>query len=146
MQSEVGYDKEIKYTFYGLAEQHHWYIISLVLTDQYGTIITKRVAVYTGFTVELEQDKDWAKYGLRCDLTGVDMWFEDKYGYIYPNLGDRNYLKTENNYADNPTGVEYNDDVMIITDYSEGVLYDGVYGNDGLNSWNSPSKQNITFV
>lgn len=47
LQSEVGYDKEIKYTFYGLAEEHHWYIISLVLTDQYGTIITKKVAVYT---------------------------------------------------------------------------------------------------
>lgn len=148
LQSEVGYDKEIKYTFYGLAEVNHWYIISLVLTDQYGTIITKRVAVYTGFTVMLETQEDWANYGLRCDLTGVDMWFEDKYGYIYPNLGDRNYLKTENNYADNPTGVYYSDsdDVMIITDDSEGVLYDGVYGNDGLNSWNSPYKQNITFV
>lgn len=145
LQSEVGYDKEIKYTFYGLAEQRHWYIISLVLTDQYGTIITKRVAVYTGFSVDLEKDKDWANYGLRCDLTGVDMWFEDKYGYIYPNLGDRNYLEIPNNYKDNPTGVEYIGETMYITDKSEGVLYDGVYGNDGLNSWNSPSKQNITF-
>ena len=107
LQSEVSYDKEIKYTFYGLAEVNHWYIISLVLTDQYGTIITKRVAVYTGFTVDLEKDKDWVNYGLRCDLTGVDMWFEDKYGYIYPNLVDRNYLKIPNDYKDNPTGVEY---------------------------------------
>ena len=145
LQSEVGYDKEIKYTFYGLAEVNHWYIISLVLTDQYGTIITKRVAVYTGFTVMLETKKDWANYGLRCDLTGVDMWFEDKYGYIYPNLGDRNHLKIPNNYEDNPTGVKYIDETMYITDKSEGVLYDSVYGNDGLNSWNSPSKQNITF-
>ena len=145
LQSEVGYDKEIKYTFYGLAEVNHWYIISLVLTDQYGTIITKRVAVYTGFTVNLETKKDWANYGLRCDLTGVDMWFEDKYGYIYPNLGDRNHLKIPNNYEDNPTGVKYIDETMYITDKSEGVLYDSVYGNDGLNSWNSPSKQNITF-
>lgn len=145
LQSEVGYDKEIKYTFYGLAEVNHWYIISLVLTDQYGTIITKRVAVYTGFVVDLEKDKDWVKYGLRCDLNGVDMWFEDKYGYIYPNLGDRNYLEIPNNYKDNPTGVEYIGETMYITDKSEGVLYDGVYGNDGLNSWNSPSKQNITF-
>lgn len=146
LQSEVSYDKEIKYTFYGLAEVNHWYIISLVLTDQYGTIITKRVAVYTGFTVMLETQKDWANYGLRCDLTGVDMWFEDKYGYIYPNLGDRNYLmETDNNYKDNPKGVEYSGSDMIITDKSEGVLYDSVYGNDGLSSWNSPSKQNITF-
>lgn len=145
LQSEVGYDKEIKYTFYGLAEQNHWYIISLVLTDQYGTIITKRVAVYTGFTVVLETNRDWANYGLRCDLTGVDMWFTDKYGYIYPNLGDRNYLKIDDNYKDNPKGVEYSDSAMSITDKSDGVLYDGVYGNDGLNSWNSPSKQNITF-
>jgi len=91
-----------------LAEDHHWYIISLTLTDQYGTIITKKVAVYTDFTVELEQEKDWANYGLRCDLTGVDMWFEDKYGYIFPNLGDRNYLiETDNNYANNPNGVTY---------------------------------------
>ena len=145
LQSEVGYDKEIKYTFYGLAEVNHWYIISLVLTDQYGTIITKRVAVYTGFTVNLETKTDWANYGLRCDLTGVDMWFTDKYGYIYPNLGDRNYLKIDYNYKDNPKGVEYSDSAMSITDKSDGVLYDGVYGNDGLNSWNSPSKQNITF-
>lgn len=146
LQSEVGYDKEIKYTFYGLAEEHHWYIISLVLTDQYGTIITKKVAVYTDFTVELEQYKDWVNYGLRCDLTGVDMWFEDKYGYIYPNLGDRNYLiETDNNYKDNPKGVEYSGSVMIISDKSEGVLYDSVYSNDGLSSWNSPSKQNLTF-
>lgn len=146
LQSEVGYDKEIKYTFYGLAEEHHWYIISLVLTDQYGTIITKRVAVYTDFTVELEQYKDWVNYGLRCDLTGVDMWFEDKYGYIYPNLGDRNYLiETDNSYKDNPKGVEYSGSVMIISDKSEGVLYDSVYSNDGLSSWNSPSKQNLTF-
>lgn len=145
LQSEVGYDKEIKYTFYGLAEVNHWYIISLVLTDQYGTIITKRVAVYTGFTVMLETKKDWANYGLRCDLTGVDMWFEDKYGYIYPNLVDRNFLKIPNNYEDNPTGVKYIDETMYITDYSDGVLYDSIYGNDGLSSWNSPSKQNITF-
>ena len=145
LQSEVSYDKEIKYTFYGLAEVNHWYIISLVLTDQYGTIITKRVAVYTGFTVNLETKKDWANYGLRCDLTGVDMWFEDKYGYIYPNLVDRNFLKIPNDYEDNPTGVKYIDETMYITNDSEGVLYDGVYGNDGLNSWNSPSKQNITF-
>lgn len=145
LQSEVGYDKEIKYTFYGLAEVNHWYIISLVLTDQYGTIITKRVAVYTGFTVNLETKTDWANYGLRCDLTGVDMWFEDKYGYIYPNLVDRNFLKIPNDYEDNPTGVKYIDEIMYITNDSEGVLYDGVYGNDGLNSWNSPSKQNITF-
>ncbi len=146
LQSEVGYDKEIKYTFYGLAEEHHWYIISLVLTDQYGTIITKKIAVYTDFTVELEQDKDWVNYGLRCDLTGVDMWFEDKYGYIYPNLGDRNYLiETNNKYANNPNGVTYSDSVMNISDNSEGVLYDSVYSNDGLSSWNSPSKQNLTF-
>ena len=146
LQSEVGYDKEIKYTFYGLAEVNHWYIISLVLTDQYGTIITKRVAVYTGFTVNLETKKDWANYGLRCDLTGVDMWFEDKYGYIYPNLGDRNYLiETDNYYANNPNGVTYSGSVMNISDDSEGVVYDGVYGNDGLSSWNSPSKQDITF-
>ncbi len=145
LQSEVGYDKEIKYTFYGLAEVNHWYIISLVLTDQYGTIITKRVAVYTEFTVNLETKTDWANYGLRCDLTGVDMWFEDKYGYIYPNLVDRNFLKIPNDYEDNPTGVKYIDETMYITNDSEGVLYDGVYGNDGLNSWNSPSKQNITF-
>lgn len=146
LQSEVGYDKEIKYTFYGLAEEHHWYIISLVLTDQYGTIITKKVAVYTDFTVELEQYKDWVNYGLRCDLTGVDMWFEDKYGYIYPNLGDRNYLiETNNNYANNPNGVTYSGSVMSISDYSDGVLYDSVYSNDGLSSWNSPSKQNLTF-
>ena len=146
LQSEVGYDKEIKYTFYGLAEEHHWYIISLVLTDQYGTIITKKVAIYTGFTVELEKDKSWANYGLRCDLTGVDMWFEDKYGYIYPNLGDRNYLiETNNNYANNPNGVTYSGSVMSISDYSDGVLYDSVYSNDGLSSWNSPSKQNLTF-
>ena len=145
LQSEVGYDKEIKYTFYGLAEVNHWYIISLVLTDQYGTIITKMVPVYTGFTVNLETKKDQVNYGLRCDLTGVDMWFTDKYGYIYPNLGDRNYLKIPNNYKDNPTGVKYIDETMYITNDSEGVLYDGVYGNDGLNSWNSPSKQNITF-
>ena len=146
LQSEVGYDKEIKYTFYGLAEEHHWYIISLVLTDQYGTIITKKVAVYTDFTVELEQYKDWVNYGLRCDLTGVDMWFEDKYGYIYPNLGDRNYLiETDNNYKDNPKGVTYSGSVMNISDDSEGVLYDSVYSNDGLSSWNSPSKQNLTF-
>ena len=145
LQSKVSYDKEIKYTFYGLAEVNHWYIISLVLTDQYGTIITKRVAVYTEFTVNLETKTDWANYGLRCDLTGVDMWFEDKYGYIYPYLVDRNFLKIPNNYEDNPTGVKYIDETMYITDNSEGVLYDGVYGNDGLNSWNSPSKQNITF-
>lgn len=146
LQSEVGYDKEIKYTFYGLAEEHHWYIISLVLTDQYGTIITKKVAVYTGFDVSLEKDKDWANYGLRCDLTGVDMWFEDKYGYIYPNLGDRNYLiETDNNYKDNPKGVEYFSGVMNIFDESDGVLYDSVYSNDGLSSWNPPSKQNLTF-
>lgn len=145
LQSEVGYDKEIKYTFYGLAEVNHWYIISLVLTDQYGTIITKRVPVYTGFTVNLETKKDQVNYGLRCDLTGVDMWFEDKYGYIYPNLIDRNYLKIPNNYKDNPTGVEYSGSDMMITDKSEGVLYDSVYGNDGLSSWNSPSKQDITF-
>lgn len=146
LQSEIGYDKEIKYTFYGLAEEHHWYIISLVLTDQYGTIITKKVAVYTDFTVELEQYKDWVNYGLRCDLTGVDMWFEDKYGYIYPNLGDRNYLiETDNNYKDNPKGVTYSGSVMNISDDSEGVLYDSVYSNDGLSSWNSPSKQNLTF-
>ena len=145
LKSEVGYDKEIKYTFYGLAEVNHWYIISLVLTDQYGTIITKRVAVYTEFTVNLETKTDWANYGLRCDLTGVDMWFEDKYGYIYPNLVDRNFLKIPNDYEDNPTGVKYIDETMYITNDSEGVLYDGVYGNDGLNSWNSPSKQNITF-
>lgn len=145
LQSEVGYDKEIKYTFYGLAEVNHWYIISLVLTDQYGTIITKRVPVYTGFTVNLETKKDQVNYGLRCDLTGVDMWFEDKYGYIYPNLIDRNYLKIPNNYKDNPTGVEYSGSDMMITDKSEGVLYDSVYGNDGLSAWNSPSKQDITF-
>lgn len=145
LQSEVGYDKEIKYTFYGLAEQNHWYIISLVLTDQYGTIITKRVAVYTEFQVDLEKDKDWVNYGLRCDLTGVDMWFEDKYGYIYPNLGDRNYLKTTNNYENNPTGVKYSGSIMSITDDSEGVLYDSVYSNDGLSSWNPPSKQNLIF-
>lgn len=146
LQSEVGYDKEIKYTFYGLAEEHHWYIISLILTDQYGTIITKKVAVYTGFDVSLEKDKDWANYGLRCDLTGVDMWFEDKYGYIYPNLGDRNYLiEIDNNYKNNPTGVEYFSGVMNISDESDGVLYDSVYSNDGLSSWNSPSKQNLTF-
>ena len=145
LKSEVGYDKEIKYTFYGLAEVNHWYIISLVLTDQYGTIITKRVAVYTEFTVNLETKTDWANYGLRCDLTGVDMWFEDKYGYIYPNLVDRNFLKIPNDYEDNPTGVKYIDETMYITNDSKGVLYDGVYGNDGLNSWNSPSKQNITF-
>lgn len=146
LQSEVGYDKEIKYTFYGLAEEHHWYIISLVLTDQYGTIITKKIAVYTDFTVELEQNKDWVNYGLRCDLTGVDMWFEDKYGYIYPNLGDRNYLiETNNKYANNPNGVTYSGSVMNISDNSEGVLYDSVYSNDGLSSWNSPSKQNLTF-
>lgn len=146
LQSEVGYDKEIKYTFYGLAEVNHWYIISLVLTDQYGTIITKRVAVYTGFVVDLEKDKDWVNYGLRCDLTGVDMWFEDKYGYIYPNLGDRNYLiETDNYYANNPNGVTYSGSVMNILDDSDGVLYDSVYGNDGLSSWNPPSKQNLTF-
>lgn len=146
LQSEVGYDKEIKYTFYGLAEVNHWYIISLVLTDQYGTIITKRVAVYTGFTVMLETNKDWANYGLRCDLTGVDMWFEDKYGYIYPNLGDRNYLiEIDNYYANNPNGVTYSGSVMNILDDSDGVLYDSVYGNDGLSSWNPPSKQNLTF-
>lgn len=146
LQSEVGYDKEIKYTFYGLAEEHHWYIISLVLTDQYGTIITKKVAVYTGFDVSLEKDKDWANYGLRCDLTGVDMWFEDKYGYIYPNLGDRNYLiETDNNYKDNPKGVEYFSGVMNISNESDGVLYDSVYSNDGLSTWNPPSKQNLTF-
>lgn len=146
LQSEVGYDKEIKYTFYGLAEEHHWYIISLVLTDQYGTIITKKVAVYTQFDVVLEQYKDWVNYGLRCDLTGVDMWFEDKYGYIYPNLGDRNYLiETNNKYANNPNGVTYSGSVMDISDDSEGVLYDSVYSNDGLSSWNSPSKQNLTF-
>ena len=146
LQSEVGYDKEIKYTFYGLAEEHHWYIISLVLTDQYGTIITKKVAVYTGFDVSLEKDKDWANYGLRCDLTGVDMWFEDKYGYIYPNLGDRNYLiETDNNYKDNPKGVEYFSGVMKISNESDGVLYDSVYSNDGLSTWNPPSKQNLTF-
>lgn len=146
LQSEVGYDKEIKYTFYGLAEEHHWYIISLVLTDQYGTIITKKVAVYTQFDVVLETKKDWANYGLRCDLTGVDMWFEDKYGYIYPNLGDRNYLiETDNYYANNPNGVTYSGSVMDISDDSEGVLYDSVYSNDGLSSWNSPSKQNLTF-
>lgn len=146
LQSEVGYDKEIKYTFYGLAEVKHWYIISLVLTDQYGTIITKRVAVYTGFSVDLEKDKDWANYGLRCDLTGVDMWFTGKHGYIYPNLGDRNYLiETDNNYKDNPKGVEYNGNFMIISDESDGVLYDGVYSNDGLSSQNPPSKQSITF-
>lgn len=146
LQSEVGYDKEIKYTFYGLAEVKHWYIISLVLTDQYGTIITKRVAVYTGFSVDLEKDKDWANYGLRCDLTGVDMWFTGKHGYIYPNLGDRNYLiETDNNYKDNPKGVEYNGNFMIISDESDGVLYDGVYSNDGLSSQNPPSKQSIAF-
>lgn len=146
LQSEVGYDKEIKYTFYGLAEEHHWYIISLVLTDQYGTIITKKVAVYTQFDVVLEQNKDWVNYGLRCDLTGVDMWFTDKYGYIYPNLGDRNYLiETDNNYKDNPKGVKYDGSVMIIPDESEGVLYDSVYSNDGLSPQNSPSKQNLTF-
>lgn len=146
LQSEVGYDKEIKYTFYGLAEVKHWYIISLVLTDQYGTIITKRVAVYTQFDVVLETKKDWANYGLRCDLTGVDMWFEDKYGYIYPNLGDRNYLiETDNYYANNPNGVTYSGSVMNILDDSDGVLYDSVYGNDGLSSWNPPSKQNLTF-
>lgn len=146
LQSEVSYDKEIKYTFYGLAEVKHWYIISLVLTDQYGTIITKRVAVYTQFDVVLETKKDWANYGLRCDLTGVDMWFEDKYGYIYPNLGDRNYLiETDNYYANNPNGVTYSGSVMNILDDSDGVLYDSVYGNDGLSSWNPPSKQNLTF-
>lgn len=146
LQSEVGYDKEIKYTFYGLAEQNHWYIISLVLTDQYGTIITKKVAVYTNFTMKLEQYKDWVNYGLRCDLTGVDMWFTDKYGYIYPNLGDRNYLiETDNYYANNPNGVTYSGSVMNILDDSDGVLYDSVYGNDGLSSWNPPSKQNLIF-
>ena len=146
LQSEVGYDKEIKYTFYGLAEEHHWYIISLVLTDQYGTIITKKIAVYTGFEVDLKQDKDWVNYGLRCDLTGVDMWFTDKYGYIYPNLGDRNYLiGKDNNYKGNPKGVEYVSNMMKISDESDGVLYDGVYSNEGLNSWNSPSKQNLIF-
>ncbi len=145
-QSEVGYDKEIKYTFYGLAEVKHWYIISLVLTDQYGTIITKRVAVYTEFSVDLEKDKDWANYGLRCDLTGVDMWFTGKNGYIYPNLGDRNYLiVTDKNYNGNPTGVEYSGNAMSITDESDGVLYDSVYSNDGLSSYNPPSKQNINF-
>ena len=73
------------------------------------------------------------------------MWFEDKYGYIYPNLGDRNFLKIPNDYEDNPTGVKYIDETMYITDKSEGVLYDSVYGNDGLSSWNPTSKQNLTF-
>ena len=74
------------------------------------------------------------------------MWFTNKYGYIYPNLGDRNHLIILNNYyEDNPTGVKYIDETMYITDESEGVLYDSVYSNNGLSSWNSPSKQNITF-
>lgn len=34
---------------------------------------------------------------------------------------------------------------MQISDTSEGVLYDGVYGNSGLSSWNAPSKNNIEF-
>jgi len=34
---------------------------------------------------------------------------------------------------------------MQISDVSEGVLYDSVYGNSGLNSWNAPSKQDIEF-
>lgn len=96
--------------------------------------------------MKLEKDKDWVNYGLRCDLTGVDMWFEDKYGYIYPNLGDRNYLiETDNYYANNPNGVTYSGSVMNILDDSDGVLYNSVYGNDGLSSWNPPSKQNLIF-
>lgn len=151
LQSQVGYDKEIKYTFYGLAEDNHDYTIVLVLTDQYGTIVTVRQLIHTNFNngqgIQLVTEDEWANYGLRCDLTGVDIWFTDKSGYIFPNLQDRNYLLTENNYANNPYGVTYDiqNSVMNINDDSSGVLYDCVYGNLGTSAYNPPSKHDLEF-
>lgn len=151
LQSQVGYDKEIKYTFYGLAEDNHDYTIVLVLTDQYGTIITVKQLIRTNFNngqgIDIVREDEWANYGLRCDLTAVDIWFTDKAGYIFPNLQDRNYLYTENNYANNPYGVTYDiqNSVMNIGDDSDGVLYDCVYGNLGTSSYNAPSKHDLEF-
>lgn len=151
LQSQVGYDKEIKYTFYGLAEDNHDYTIVLVLTDQYGTIITVKQLIHTNFNngqgIDIVREDEWANYGLRCDLTAVDIWFTDKAGYIFPNLQDRNYLYTENNYANNPYGVTYDiqNSVMNIGDDSDGVLYDCVYGNLGTSSYNVPSKYDLEF-
>ena len=151
LQSQVGYDKEIKYTFYGLAEDNHDYTIVLVLTDQYGTIITVKQLIHTNFNngqgIDIVREDEWANYGLRCDLTAVDIWFTDRAGYIFPNLQDRNYLYTENNYANNPYGVTYDiqNSVMNIGDDSDGVLYDCVYGNLGTSSYNAPSKHDLEF-
>lgn len=146
LESPIGYDKEIKYEFYGLAETNHEYTIVLVLTDQYNTIITKRQLIKTTFQVEIDKSGK-IESRLRCDLSAVDIQFFDKNGYILPELRDRNYLLNNNNYNDNPTGVEYYDEEMSISNNVDegGVEYSHISSNVGIQKLNPPIKTDLSF-
>lgn len=160
-QTDVYYDKEIKYTFYGLQDTNKYYTVVLTLTDDYNQVTEKRILLHTQFHKTIVSGDGYFSYNNRCDISGVEMEFTDKQGYVLPYITDSmgnviSYLKnSEDNYNGNPKYVNYYGD-SIDNSYAkilnanenipDGLVYGNVASNKGTNP-NNPANinKNLSF-